>query len=70
MRQLLVGVALVVSALVVTFATASILQSIAASKRTVVADPLGVEKITPAGTGTRGPGARSPILASSRGHEL
>jgi len=69
MRQLLVGVALVVSALIVTFATALILQGIAASKRATVVEPFNVEKIPPA-AGPRGPGARSPILASGRGTEL
>ena len=68
MRQLMVGAALLISALVVTFATASILQSMAAAKRTIVAEPFAVEKITPAATATRGPraepvGARSLVLA-------
>jgi hypothetical protein len=69
MRQLMVGAALLISALVVTFATASILQSMAASQRTVVAEPFAVERITPAAaTATRTPrsdpiGGRSLILA-------
>jgi hypothetical protein len=56
MRQLVVGAALLVSALIVTFAAASILQGMAISKRTIVAEPFAVERITPAG-------GRSLILA-------
>jgi hypothetical protein len=69
MRQLMVGAALLVSALVVTLATASILQGMAISKRTIVAEPFTIEKITPATTtATRVPrsepiGGRSLILA-------
>ena len=54
MRQLLVGAALLVSALIVTFATASILQGMATQKRTIVAEPLSVDRITPAATAIRG----------------
>jgi hypothetical protein len=69
MRQLMVGAALLVSALVVTFATASILQGMAVSKRTIVAEPFAVERIAPAAaTATRAPrsepiGGRSLVLA-------
>jgi hypothetical protein len=53
MRQWMVGAALLVSALIVTFATASILQGMAIAKRTIVAEPFAVEKTTPAITLTR-----------------
>jgi hypothetical protein len=72
MRQLMVGAALLVSALIVTFATASILQGMAISKRTIIAEPFAVEKITstPAATATRAPRAepvaRSLVVASKR----
>ncbi len=73
MRQLLVGAALLVSALVVTFATASILQGMAVQKRTIVAEPFQADRITPAATATRAPrtepmGGR--MLVSSRRVEL
>jgi hypothetical protein len=55
MRQLLVGAALLVSALVVTFATASILQGMAVQKHTIVAEPFQADRITPAATTTRAP---------------
>ena len=55
MRQLLVGAALLVSALVVTFGAASILQGMAEQKRTIVAEPFQADKITPAATATRTP---------------
>jgi hypothetical protein len=76
MRQLVVGAALLVSALIVTFATASILQGLAVSKRTVLAEPFAVEKIAPAAaSATRTPrteptGGRSLIFASSKGTQL
>jgi len=73
MRQLLVGAALLVSALVVTFATASILQGMAVQKRMIVAEPFQADRVTPASTATRAPrteplGGR--MLVSSRRVEL
>lgn len=72
MRQLLVGAALLISALIVTFATASILQGMAVQKRTIVAEPFQADRITPA-TATRAP-RTDPIggrmLVSSRRVEL
>jgi len=65
MRQLLVGTALLIGALVVTFATASILQNLAATKRTILAEPAAFDRAVPAATATRGPrpepGGRSLI---------
>jgi len=55
MRQLLVGTALLISALIVTFATASILQGMATQKRTIIAEPLQNDRITPASTANRAP---------------
>jgi hypothetical protein len=71
MRQLLVGTALLVSALIVTFATATILQGMAVQKRTIVAEPFSVDGVTPAATATRGVrsepvGGRSLSLVSRR----
>lgn len=47
MRQLLVGVALLGAALMVTFAAASLLQGWALTNRSAAAEPFAVEKITP-----------------------
>lgn len=67
MRQFLVGTALLVSALLVTFATASILQNLAETKRTIVAEP-SLERGKPSSTATRGPraepGGRSVIISA------
>ena len=41
------GTALLLSALVVTFATASVLQGMATQKRTIVAEPFQADRITP-----------------------
>ena len=74
MRQLMVGAALLISALVVTFATASILQGMAVQKRTIVAEPLQADKITPAAsTATRAPRTEplsGRMLVSARRVEL
>jgi hypothetical protein len=73
MRQLLVGTALLISALIVTFAAASILQGMAAQKRAIVAEPFQPERITPAATATRAPRAEPAggrMLVSSRRVEL
>jgi hypothetical protein len=69
MRQLLVGTALLISALIVTFAAANILQSMATQKRSIIAEPLPIDRTTPAATVTRAARsepARSLILASKR----
>lgn len=58
MRQFLVGTALLVSALIVTFATASILQGMTVQKRTVVAEPFSVDGVTPAAAATATGGVR------------
>jgi hypothetical protein len=73
MRQLLVGAALLISALVVTFATASILQGMAMQKRIIVAEPFQADRITPAAAATRAPRAEPSggrMLVSSRRVEL
>lgn len=72
MRQLLVGAALLVSALIVTFATASILQGMAVQKRTIVAEPFQPDRITPAATAraTRTDPIGGRMLVSSRRVEL
>lgn len=57
MRQLVVGAALLVGALVVTFATANILQGMHEKKRPIVAEPSMLEKTAPAATATRAPRA-------------
>jgi hypothetical protein len=64
-----VGTALLISALIVTFATASILQGMATQKRMIVAEPFPADRITPAATATRGPRpepGHSPILTGRR----
>lgn len=70
MRHFIVGAALLVVALVVTFAAASVLQGMAVANRTVTAEPFVIEKIRPAATVNRGqrnePAARSVSLASRR----
>ena len=73
MRQLVVGAALLISALVVTFAAASVLQGMAVQKRTIIAEPFQADKATPAATANRTPrteplGGR--MLVSSRRVEL
>ena len=73
MRQLMVGAALLVSALVVTFATATILQGMAVQKRTIVAEPFQSDRIAPAATATRTPRSEpigGRMLVSSRRVEL
>lgn len=60
MRQLLMGTALLLSALVVTFATASVLQGMATQKRTIVAEPFQADRITPTVTATR-PARTEPL---------
>lgn len=47
MRQLLMGVVLLGTALVVTFAAASLLQGWALANRSATAEPFVVERITP-----------------------
>lgn len=69
MRELLVGTALLISALIITFAAASILQGIAMQKRSIVAEPFPADRITPAATAVRTPRSEpghSVILASRR----
>lgn len=47
MRHFIVGVALLVVGLAVTFAAASLLQSMAVANRTVTAEPFTIDKIRP-----------------------
>jgi hypothetical protein len=68
MRQVLMGAALVIGALGVTFAAASILQDMAPSKRTIVAEPVAVEQLAPSATraSRNEPGGRSLLLVGKR----
>lgn len=50
MRQLLMGVVLLGTALMVTFAAASLLQGWALANRSAAAEPFVVERVTPATT--------------------
>jgi hypothetical protein len=72
MRHFIVGAGLLVVALLVTFAAASVLQGMAVANKTVSTEPFVIDKIRPAPaatTVTRSPrnepsGGRSVILAS------
>jgi hypothetical protein len=69
MRHFIVGAGLLVVALLVTFAAASVLQGMAVANKTVNAEPFVIDKIRPAATVTRSPrseptGGRSVILAN------
>jgi hypothetical protein len=65
MRHFVVGAALLLAALVITFSTASVLQGMAAANRTVSAEPFVVDKIRPAATVNRAP--RNEPAARSAG---
>lgn len=70
MRHVIVGAALLVLGLVLTFGAASVLQSIATANRTVTAEPFIIDKIRPDTAPNRGPrnepSARSVSVANRR----
>jgi hypothetical protein len=69
MRHFIIGAAMLVIGLVVTFGAASVLQGMAEANRTVTAEPFTIE-IRPDASANRGlrnePAARSVSLASRR----
>jgi hypothetical protein len=68
MRHFIVGTALLVVSLIVTFGAASVLQGMAVANRTASAEPFTVDKIRPDTAVTRTqrnePAARSVSLAN------
>jgi hypothetical protein len=70
MRHLIVGAALLVAGLVVTFGAASVLQGMAVANRTVSAEPFTIDRIRPDASANRGlrnePAGRSARFASRR----
>lgn len=70
MRHVIVGAALLVLGLVLTFGAASVLQSIATANRAVTTEPFTIDKIRPETSPHRAPrnepSARSVSAASRR----
>lgn len=70
MRHFIVGAAVLVFGLVVTFGAASVLQGMAEANRIVTVEPFTIDKIRPDATANRGPrnepAARSVNLAGRR----
>ncbi len=70
MRHFVVGAALLVLALIVTFGAASVLQSMATANRTVSDEPFTIDRIRPDTTAPRAPrnepAARSLNVAGRR----
>jgi predicted DNA-binding transcriptional regulator AlpA len=69
MRHFIVGAGLLVVALLVTFAAASVLQGMAVANKTASSEPFVIDKIRPADTVNRNPrneplGGRSVVLAN------
>lgn len=70
MRHFIIGAAMLVAGLIVTFGAASVLQGIAVANRTVSTEPFTIDKIRPdanAGRGVRDePAARRVRLVNRR----
>jgi hypothetical protein len=70
MRHFIIGAAMLLVGLILTFAAASLLQGMAVANRTVTDEPFTIDKIRPDPSVNRGlrnePGARSVSLANRR----
>jgi hypothetical protein len=68
MRHFIIGAAMLVAGLVLTFVAASVLQGMAVANRPVTAEPFTIDRIRPDPSADRGlrrePGGRSASVAS------
>ena len=65
MRHVIIGAALLMFGLVVTFAAASVLQGMAVANRTVTAEPFTIDRIRPDANANRGQRDEPPAARST-----